>query len=369
MADITNGEHPLRIPAPRVVKRKWPRWRRLLLITAAVLIVVVPASIVVGNKIQHPSTTQAVAFSPDGHLLASGSTDGTIKLWDVASGTLLHTLSGPTGLVTSVAFSPNGRILASGSVLFSGDSDSLNRHLGVYLWDVASGKELRTLPFIVDAFALTFSPDGRFLYVGTTAGVPIWDTQSGKELPGLEAGGSAAIAVSPDGHLLASTPGTYIVGDEVTRSILLWDVASRTLLRTLSGHAHAINALAFSPDGHLLASGSADRTIKLWDIATGTVWKTLTGHTDAVNSVAFSPDGHTLVSGSSDQTIKLWDVQSGTLLRTLTGHTSGVRSVVFSPDGRTLASGSSDLTLAFWADQTVKLWNVQGGSELRTFSS
>jgi WD40 repeat protein len=317
MAETFNDEYPPEMLAPSGVKRKSPRWRRLLLIMAVILIVVLPASIVVGNRIKNRPSTLAVAFSPDGHLLASGSTDGTIKLWDVASDTLLHTLSGHTGVVTSVAFSPNGRILASGSASASGD-------LGVHLWDVASVKELRTLPFIEDAYTLTFSPDGRFLYVGTNAGVPIWDMQSGKELSGLEAGGSRAIALSPDGRMLASTP-PFVIGLNQP-SILLWDLASRKLLRTLYGHTHGINSVAFSPDGHLLASGSNDETIKLWSPVTGTPLRTLKGHTDAVNALAFSPDGHLL------------------------------------------ASGSSDLTLAFWADQTVKLWDVKSGSEVRTLS-
>jgi WD40 repeat protein len=124
--------------------------------------------------------------------------------------------------------------------------------------------------------------------------------------------------------------------------------------RQRSAHPHRPHQLGqvrgVQPRRALLASGSDDYTIKLWEVASGSEVRSLSGHTNYVYSVAFSPDGRLLASGSADYTIKLWEVASGSLVRTLSGHTDWVRSVAFSPDGRLLASGS--------ADKTIKLWDI-----------
>jgi len=293
----------------------------------------------------HTYFVNSVAFSPDGRTLASGSFDSTIKLWDVASGREMRTLAGHTREVKSVAFSPDGRTLASGSW-----------DQTIKLWDVASGRERRTLAgHEGDVYSVAFSPDGRTLASGSwDQTIKLWDVASGRELRTLagHTGWVVSVAFSPDGRILASGSG-----DSTTK---LWDVASGRELRTLAGHTGWVVSVAFSPDSRTVASGSHDNTIKLWDVASGRELRTLAGHTSLVLSVAFSPDSRTLASGSNDKTIKLWDVTSGRELRTFAGHTEPVNSVAFSPDSRTVASGSYD--------HTIKLWDVASGRELRTLA-
>jgi uncharacterized caspase-like protein len=274
-------------------------------------------------------------------MLASASRDHTIKLWDVASGREIRTLSGHSSAVASVAFSPDGRTLASGS----GDHT-------IKLWDVASGREIRTLSGHSDVvWSVAFSPDGRTLASASwDHTIKLWDVASGHEIRTLSghSDGVKSVVFSPDGRTLASGSFDY--------TIKLWDVAIGCEIRTLSGHSNWVESVAFSPDGRTLASGSVDQTIKLWEVASGREIRTLSGHSEFVLSVAFSPDGRTLASASFDKTIKLWDVASGREIRTLSGHSNVVASVTFSPDGKTLASGS-------W-DGTIRLWGIERGKEL-----
>ncbi|MEH2437147.1 MAG: serine/threonine-protein kinase [Nostoc sp.] len=152
--------------------------------------------------------------------------------------------------------------------------------------------------------------------------------------------GVNALAISPDGYTLA--------GASDDKNIKLWDLNTKKVLASLSGHSQAVKSVSFSPNGKILATASDDKTIKLWQVETLEEICTLLGHAHAVKSVAFSPDGQILASGSWDKTIKLWDVNTGREICTIAGHQLKINSVAFSPQGQLLASASYDRTIRLW---------------------
>ncbi len=280
----------------------------------------------------HIDLVRSVAFAPDGKVLATGSYDGTAKLWDVATGRELVNLRGG-GPVHRVAFTPDGRTLAT--------SDGSGT---IKYWEVPSGnrRNLYRAPLAGKSF-VTFSADGRLLASGIQNDVKLYDTVTGNELATLR-GHTDQVnpnsEFSPDGTLLAT--GSY------DHTIRLWDVARCQVQMVLCGHTACVPGVAFSPDGQTLASASWDHTVRLWDVRTGREVAVLRGHAGKVDSVAFAPDGKFLASGGADRTVRLWDAKKGSKLATLIGHGAGVCRIAFSPDGKTLATGSSDRTLKLW---------------------
>ncbi|KFY05657.1 hypothetical protein V492_08376 [Pseudogymnoascus sp. VKM F-4246] len=265
----------------------------------------------------HEHYISSVTIAPNGNMLASGSYDHTIRLWDVATGVTLHVLTGHKYAVREVTFSPNSKVVASSSY-----DDT------VRLWDTATGIALQTLDQKATIHSMTFSPNG---------------------------------------NVLASSSGAHTTYGPMDHMVQLWDVATGTLLQKLRGHKEIIYSISYSPDGNVVASGSRDRTVKLWDVATGTLLQTLEGHTNEVFSVAFSPDGNVVASGSGDKTVRLWDMPTGgTLLQTLEGYKHRVTGVVFSPNGCILASVAGDDGVdSFGSDHTVRLWDTATGTLLR----
>ncbi|MEH2181504.1 serine/threonine-protein kinase [Nostoc sp.] len=282
----------------------------------------------------HSSKVYSVAISPDGKTLASGSSDKTIKLWNLATGEQIRTLTGHSYSVNSLAISPDGKTLASGSYDYP-----------IKLWNLVTGEQIRTLTGHSDSVgSVAISPDGNILASGSfDKTIKLWNLETGEQIRNLTGHSDSVwdLAISPDGKTLAS--------GSVDKTIKLWNLATGEQIRTLTGHSYSVNSLVISPDGKTLASGSFD-TIKLWNLATGEEIRTLTGHSNYnyVHSVAISPDGKTLASGSSDKTIKLWNLATGEEIRTLTGHSDSVGSVAISPDGKTLVSGSDDKTIKIW---------------------
>ncbi|MBT2468384.1 trypsin-like peptidase domain-containing protein [Streptomyces sp. ISL-66] len=327
----------------------------------------------------HQRAVTSVAFSPDGSSAASGSSDGTVRLWDVATGKTRTKLASHTDTVFSVAFSPDGRTLATAgadrsarlwdpatgksraiftghtstvnAVAFSPDGKTLATASADHtarLWDLATGETRRTLGGHEDqVYSVAFSPDGRTLATGSwDTSVRLWDGDTGAFRKALadHSGQVYSVVFSRDGRTLASgsTDGTA----------MLWDVDGGAARTTLVGHAGEVLSVAFSPDGRTVATGSGDHSARLWDPDTGATLRSLVGHANMVYAVAFSPDGSTLATGSRDNTVRLWDTSADTRRTVLAGHTGGLSSVAFSPDRHTLATGSYDHGARLWDTAT-----------------
>jgi eukaryotic-like serine/threonine-protein kinase len=251
----------------------------------------------------HTGVVLDVAFSPNGRLALSASSDKTIKLWDLASGKEIRTLTGHTGAVLCVAISPDGRTALSGS-----DDHTLK------LWDLAAGKEIRTLSGHTSAVtSVAFNQDGRTAWsAGSDSTLRLWNLASGEQVRNLNAQPSVrldastplslrAVAFNRDGRFAVSAEGIWLS---------LWDLASGKEMRVLRGTTQSIWCVAISPDGHTAVSGGYDHGVKVWDLETGKEIRTLNGHTDIVSSVAFTSDGQSILSAGVDGTLKLWNLTS-----------------------------------------------------------
>ncbi|MEO0970602.1 MAG: serine/threonine-protein kinase [Cyanobacteria bacterium J06639_18] len=300
-----------------------------------------------GGQVHSVAITPVSLQSSKGFLdaIASGSSDKTIKLWDLGTGQLLRSFGkwffGHSSLIHQVAFNYNGEVLASASW------DET-----IKLWQVNSGKEIRTLKGHTNSVnSVTFSPNGKLLASASADfTIKLWEINTGREVTTFVGHSESVWSVSwspfpvnfPNGFGLLLASG----GADFT--IKLWEINTGREVSTLEGHSLFVNTVAFSPNGQLLASGSSDNTIKIWDTSTGREIYTLEGHFDSVWSLAWSPDGQLLASGSWDNTIKIWLVSSGKEIACLVGHDNYVRSVAWGPGGRTIVSGSDDATIKIW---------------------
>jgi WD40 repeat protein len=293
----------------------------------------------------HKGAVTAVAFSPDDRLLASGSADNTVKLWDAATGKEVRGLDGHEDRVLSVAFSPDGSRLVSASA-----------DRTVRLWDTTTGKELLCLKgHDGPVTCVAFSPDGRRIASGAEdKTVRIWNADTG-ELAWQFNGHSCivtGVAFAPDAKKVAS------IGQELPKSqgeFVVWDASSGEVFFRKTGTGWT--SVTFDPDGQHLATGNVSGAgrpggtkpaLEIWDLNTGQRLKSLSGHEGTITQVAFRPDGQQIVSSALDQTVKVWDIETRTVVVTFQEEAPAL-GVTFSPDGLRIASASADHTVKVWA--------------------
>jgi WD40 repeat protein len=293
----------------------------------------VPSARLRGTLRGHTADLWAVAVSPDGGRLATGSGDGTARIWDTDSGEqrLVLTAVSP---IWDVTFSPDGSRIAAGC------ADGT-----IWLWDSTGGDGVGVLHGHADeVWSVAFSPDGgRLAAAGADGTASVWELVSGERRQLLGDSASPpiwAVAFTPDGERLA-TAGR-------DRAVRFWDLNTGAVLNTLRGHTDQIRTLAISRDGGRLASGADDGTARLWDARTGEPMHVLHGHGEAVWAVAFDPTGSRLASAGFDGTARIWDVESGGQLAELQGHSNAVHDVAFGPEGERLLTCGADTTARIW---------------------
>ncbi|KDN33603.1 hypothetical protein RSAG8_13308, partial [Rhizoctonia solani AG-8 WAC10335] len=338
----------------------------------------------------HPHPIQSFSLSPDGLRIATGYPDGSLGIWGVRTGAPIHKpLTGHSTSVTCVAFSPTGNLLASGSY-----------DTTIQVWDLSSLGTSRVLTgHSSSVHSVAFSPSASLIASGSSdKTIRLWDTKTmqpmGQPYEG-HLGRVSCLAFSPDGSRLVS--GSW------DKTIRVWTVGAQGLSRDpllITGHSDSVTCVACSPEGLRVASGSMDKTMRMWDVQTGSEVEpcnSASKHSDNITSVAFSSNGRRIASGSLDGAIQLWEVTTLSVLPTPFGHHHPVNGVAFSPDGAHVVSGSTDQTVRLWGmssnatsitsfvahsspvysiavsndriisgsgDKTVKMWDAQTGTLL-----
>lgn len=300
----------------------------------------------VRSIVAHPAPIIGLAFSPpDGKSFATAGQDGSVRVWDTASGTKVLELEGHASAALDVRYSPDGKRLAS-----TGADKTIR------LWDSTTGQAKITLRGHEElVWSVAFSKDGqRLVSASFDKTARIWDATPrvdsfgpGEFVLGGHTDRVNSVAVSPDGR--------HLVSGSWDTTVRIWNAETGAPAATLQGHQASVWCVAISRDGRRVASASWDRTAKVWDRETGRLLATFTEHTAPVHSIAFSPDGNRVASGSFDGQLKIWDATSGQVITNCDGFIFPVMAVAFSPDGTHVASGGSDRVVKIWDAKTGKL--------------
>jgi WD40 repeat protein len=284
----------------------------------------------------HTAEVLSLDFSPDGNLIASGSIDNTMRIWDVREARLLRTMHGHPFPILTLKFAPNG------SFIITGSTDSIGR-----VWRVSNGNLIGTLEGHAGWLnSLDISSDGGL--IATSADdytVRLWRFLDAKLVQTIDEGMSivSEVTFTPDGNQLAWSESN---GNVRVRFV------EGSWSHLLNQATTAATSIAVAPAGEMIVSGHSDGTLRIWDLASGELLFERSGHSNLVTSLSFSPDGKWLVSGSMDGKPRIWEFSKGgtnpRAMFILNGHEGPVNSVSFSPDGSLIATGSDDNTIRLW---------------------
>jgi WD40 repeat protein/predicted ATPase/tetratricopeptide (TPR) repeat protein len=306
----------------------------------------------------HEDAVFAVAFSPDGLLLVSGSGDATIRLWQVATGALVATQQGHTAGITAISIAPTVQPPIEGPTPFQ--YASAGKDGQVLLWSSASVTPLQTLQAHTERLlALAFHPDGATIFSGGADQTILrWSLATGSVAQYFAVPCREVLSLACTADTLAAGAGDH--------KIYLWDLQTGKQLAPLTGHTEEIHALAFAGDGHMLVSGSFDQTIRLWDLQKGHPLRIHFGCRNHILALALHPNGRLIANGSVDGILSLW--QSPSALRAPTEQTAvepvvvarrfvgTTRALVYHPDGRHMVSGGDGGTLRLWTADHQLQW-------------